>query len=57
MKEFTKEQLEYITDTSCKYGHLMGWNTQNNCYKCSDCGFERPLEGNEKKPTLITEVN
>ena len=48
--------MEHITDTACKYGHLLGWNTENNCYKCSDCKKLIPLKEGEERPTLISEV-
>jgi hypothetical protein len=53
---FGEESLEYITDTTCKYGHLLGWNTENDCYKCSDCGELIPLKEGEHKPILISEI-
>lgn len=54
---FTEEQLEYITDNTCKYGCLYGWNEKENCYQCSKCGVLRELGGQEKIPQLISLVN
>ncbi len=53
---FTPKQMEYITDTTCAYGHILGWNTKNNCYKCSNCKKEIPLKAGEIKPSIISEV-
>ena len=34
--KFTEEQLEFITDTTCKYGHLCGCN-KDGYLECVDC--------------------
>ena len=46
--KLTKEEIEFITDDTCKYGHLTGWSTPNNCHQCIDCGKLFP-EDNERK--------
>lgn len=50
---FTKEQLEYITDTTCKYGCAVGWSNKDNCLKCPSCGKKWKGE----KPDLISIID
>lgn len=53
---FNEKQLEYITDTACKYGCLLGWSIEFNCYKCINCEKIKPLEAGEHKPELISYI-